>query len=227
MEPWREDLYGEIYHHGILGQKWGRQNGPPYPLAAGAHSSSEKKAGWKKSLGKTIKDYRTKKKRQKSAAKARVAKAKKAEEAANREKNLRNPLWLKQHMNELSNTELKAAKERILLENDLRKESIRKLGAGKEYIDLLLGYAKSGVDTVDTVQNISKKVKEIKSPEENKNKEAKFREEAKNKSEEELTEAIKRASKEDAYVKVRMKHGGGRNVVRRRAMSGSKTKKKW
>lgn len=41
----------DIYHHGILGQKWGQRNGPPYPLKAGAHSSSEKKAGWKKSLG--------------------------------------------------------------------------------------------------------------------------------------------------------------------------------
>lgn len=40
----------ELYHHGILGQKWGKQNGPPYPLKASDHSASEKKAGWKKSL---------------------------------------------------------------------------------------------------------------------------------------------------------------------------------
>lgn len=33
-----------IAHHGILGQKWGKKSGPPYPLAAGSHSSSEKKA---------------------------------------------------------------------------------------------------------------------------------------------------------------------------------------
>ena len=42
----------ELYHHGILGQKWGKKNGPPYPLDASNHSSSEKKAGWRKSLDK-------------------------------------------------------------------------------------------------------------------------------------------------------------------------------
>ena len=40
----------ELYHHGIRGQKWGKQNGPPYPLSAGSHSAAEKKAGWRDSL---------------------------------------------------------------------------------------------------------------------------------------------------------------------------------
>lgn len=42
----------DIWHHGILGQKWGKRNGPPYPLAAGKHSAAEKKAGWRQSLDK-------------------------------------------------------------------------------------------------------------------------------------------------------------------------------
>lgn len=33
----------ELYHHGIRGQRWGKKNGPPYPLDASDHSKLEKK----------------------------------------------------------------------------------------------------------------------------------------------------------------------------------------
>ena len=36
-----------LQHHGILGQRWGKRNGPPYPLSGGAHSQKEKKHGTK------------------------------------------------------------------------------------------------------------------------------------------------------------------------------------
>lgn len=33
-----------ISHHGILGQKWGNRNGPPYPLGGGDYTAAEKRA---------------------------------------------------------------------------------------------------------------------------------------------------------------------------------------
>lgn len=43
-----------LSHHGILGQKWGKRNGPPYPLGAEDHSARERKAGWRASLKKSV-----------------------------------------------------------------------------------------------------------------------------------------------------------------------------
>lgn len=31
-----------LVHHGIMGQKWGHRNGPPYPLSPSDHSASER-----------------------------------------------------------------------------------------------------------------------------------------------------------------------------------------
>lgn len=48
-------MYSFLSHHGIAGQKWGKRNGPPYPLGISDHSASERKAGWQKSLDKPTK----------------------------------------------------------------------------------------------------------------------------------------------------------------------------
>ncbi len=69
MENWTAESY--LAHHGILGQKWGKKNGPPYPLAPGEHSAAEKKAGWRKSLdGGSGENPKKKKKMSKETKKA-------------------------------------------------------------------------------------------------------------------------------------------------------------
>lgn len=38
-----ENYKDYLEHHGILGQKWGQRNGPPYPLSVGQYSGREKR----------------------------------------------------------------------------------------------------------------------------------------------------------------------------------------
>lgn len=58
-----------LAHHGILGQKWGKRNGPPYPLNPEDHSKAERKAGWQKSLDNYKEYSKVKKKENVSAIK--------------------------------------------------------------------------------------------------------------------------------------------------------------
>lgn len=41
-----------LKHHGIAGQRWGKRNGPPYPLEYSKHSKSERDANWQYSLNR-------------------------------------------------------------------------------------------------------------------------------------------------------------------------------
>lgn len=70
-----------LTHHGILGQKWGKRNGPPYPLDYESHSRKEKKEN-KKSIidgkpGKSSKSKSSKNRVEESKKKGLTEKQKK------------------------------------------------------------------------------------------------------------------------------------------------------
>lgn len=82
------DIEGDhLEHHGILGQKWGQQNGPPYPLGKDDHSAEEKKLNKFTPSGVIARYKERKEAKRKAAEKAvRVQKMKegKARKAAER-----------------------------------------------------------------------------------------------------------------------------------------------
>lgn len=110
---------GFLAHHGILGQKWGKRQGPPYPLDEEDHSSTEKKEGYEKSLGggrnEKLYDRNESSGSDKSASKSEVRKAEKAhkkevkEKAKNYQRNM-NQLQINENNLILKGWELKDSK---------------------------------------------------------------------------------------------------------------------
>lgn len=103
-----------LQHHGILGQRWGKRNGPPYPLSRSKKSTKEKRL-------------------EKKAPRTK-------------EEILKNPTprELSQIKDELSNTELQTALQRINMDKQLSK--------------LIESETKSGFDTID---NLMKKLSKV------------------------------------------------------------------
>ena len=126
---------GELYHHGILGQKWGRRNGPPYPLGASDHSSAEKKAGWRKSLSKANSDY-AKAVKDKSnkyrSTRNELLKDRKAIKQDSKEKLKANTKKLRDNRNEFENNHISEKYKSDLKDvakeakNSINKETVKK-----------------------------------------------------------------------------------------------------
>lgn len=134
-----------IAHHGILGQKWGRKNGPPYPLDATDHSAAEKKAGTK-GWTKEAKSENKQSDSEKKDPTVKVLKA--AREGANSAENLSNKIQRykredapKKDLSEMSDAELRTAINRLDMErryNDLTAPDVSK---GEKYCSRALSVA--------------------------------------------------------------------------------------
>lgn len=131
-----------LEHHQILGAKWGKKNGPPYPLGSGDHSSAEKKAaaaaGVKvgKDSGKgSIDNVKKKKKSPLTEEEKRL----KAEEARLKgdSKNIN------KYMDKLTTDELRDAQTRAQIKKSLSEEKQSK--AEKDKRDAMLSGDKEKV----------------------------------------------------------------------------------
>lgn len=126
-----------LSHHGILGQKWGRKSGPPYPLKPSDHSASEKKAGWKKSLEREGQN----KLNVNSTAKNKIV----------RSSGSRNTETMKrarqEDIDKLSTKELKEYNERLNAEKQFAELTKGNVSSGKKWAQKLLVGAATSVVT--------------------------------------------------------------------------------
>lgn len=128
---WYISSTDSIAHHGVLGQRHGVRNGPPYPLGAGDHSASEKKAGWRDSLANGVKKvFRSKRQKEldKQAKRLSDDELEKENKRIERENHYSKQSLGKQARN-MTDSELQAAVKRLQIEKqyvDLSSEDISK-----------------------------------------------------------------------------------------------------
>ena len=144
----------ELYHHGIKGQSWGAQNGPPYPLNAAGKASFRKRL---KARMKAAVDDRKQRRAAKKAAKLEEKEAAKAEKRKETlDKLATSPTALYKNRSAYTTQELKDALDRINTEQKLHEMSMKELNRGKEVLDTIIGYGQTAVKAYSTASQLKK-----------------------------------------------------------------------
>lgn len=133
-----------LEHHGILNQRWGHRNGPPYPLDAGDHSAIEK-AGAKKAgirIGKSsgagsMEAVEAKKKTPKPRTPKKEMTPEERREAAMEAARSGDKKKIAKYINELSTEELREAQARAQMKDQLTRQDPNDQKASKADIEKL------------------------------------------------------------------------------------------
>lgn len=150
-----------VEHHGIIGQKWGDRNGPPYPLSGSEHSAVVKSAN-KKSAGSGRKlTWRQRRKAKKNLKKARAAAAQKRLDDKEKERLVRegSASEVYARRNDLTIEQKRRAQERLNLDDQLATLSAKELARRKSKVDKMIETldraAKITVGVYNTANNIN------------------------------------------------------------------------
>lgn len=154
-------MTNELYHHGILGQRKGQRNGPPYPLSRSQHSSTEKRLakisssrGAKVAQKAAVKAYKNKVKTLNANKKKADQQKREQEKLASKKAKLlktRNISKIYKNANLFTDDELKNISNRFKLENDLK--DIKNQG--------FINKGKNFVNTLDIAANATDKASKI------------------------------------------------------------------
>ena len=134
-----------LQHWGILGQKWGQKNGPPYPLSLAKMNSAERRLAKQERYEKKTADLKKKIEYQQSKidykkAKRELAEKKKEtkQKPKKEEKEVDSRKLLKKPIKSLSDKQLDSALDRANKENKLRAANSSSIASGGRFVKAML-----------------------------------------------------------------------------------------